>query len=157
MSRVLNLIVVGKLKDKHFENLETEYRKRLNKFQLIIHETRSFADTIINEEKEILKKVDEITSGERSRSHIVLLSENGKEYSSQDFSLKIFDLLKNCSTKKIIIIIGGAHGFTDGIIKMSSETISLSKLTFPHRLARIILIEQLYRAQTIEYGHPYHH
>ncbi|MBF0297568.1 MAG: 23S rRNA (pseudouridine(1915)-N(3))-methyltransferase RlmH [Oligoflexia bacterium] len=156
MSKILNLIIVGKLKDKNFKDIENQYLQRINKFELAIHETRAFADKIQLEEKEIFKKIDEITMGEKNKAYIILLSENGKEYCSKKFSKKIFDLLE-LTNKKIIFIIGGAHGFTNEITKIVNEMISLSKLTFPHRMARIIFIEQIYRAQTIEYGHPYHH
>lgn len=85
---------------------------------------------------------------------ILLPSEWGKLKNSVDFADWTLSLLERPA--KIIFLIAGAEGFSDEVLKQSQERLSLSLLTFPHKLARILLVEQLYRAQTIRSGHPYH-
>lgn len=87
---------------------------------------------------------------------LVLLDENGKEYSSVEFS-KFIEKQQNTSVKSLIFLIGGAYGFSEEVYARANYKISLSKLTFPHKLARILFVEQLYRAFTILRGEQYHH
>lgn len=83
-----------------------------------------------------------------------MLTENGKQRDSQQFS----EWLENLTQipKPVALVIGGAAGFSKEIREQAQEFCSLSLLTFPHKFARLILIEQLYRTHTIQSGHPYH-
>ncbi len=92
----------------------------------------------------------------KSGDHLILLDENGKEYRSKEFAQKL-EKLKMSSHKRIIFIVGGGYGFDDELKSKSHHTISLSKMTFPHDLVRVIFLEQLYRACTIQRGEKYHH
>lgn len=87
---------------------------------------------------------------------VVLLDERGKEYTSRDFAdfigRKSVELPRN-----LIFIIGGPYGFSQQMYERANASISLSKMTFPHELVRLFIVEQLYRAQTILRGEPYHH
>jgi 23S rRNA (pseudouridine1915-N3)-methyltransferase len=88
--------------------------------------------------------------------YVILLDENGKEYSSLKFASYLNKkMVEGC--KKLLFISGGAYGFSEDVYKRANEQISLSKLTFSHQLVRLIFIEQLYRAFTIIKGEPYHH
>jgi 23S rRNA (pseudouridine1915-N3)-methyltransferase len=86
----------------------------------------------------------------------VVLDEGGVELASSDLA-GILDELDMQAAKRIVFIIGGAYGVTDELKRRSDVLWSLSKLTFPHQLVRLLLAEQLYRANTIRRGEPYHH
>lgn len=152
MAKTLHLIVVGKLKDAHLEALENDYLKRINNPELIIHEVKASAENKEAEGEAIFKKVKDITSG--GAGHLIAMTEWGKKHTSVAFAEWTKSLIERPA--KIIFLIAGAEGFSDEILKSCQERISLSELTFPHKLARILLVEQLYRAQTIRSGHPYH-
>ena len=102
---------------------------------------------LINEEKEILKKIDH-------DAFLILCDRLGKRMSSIEFA----NLIKEKSDlgTKINFVIGGAFGLSEELIKISDLTISASDLTFPHRLFKILLIEQIFRASAINKNHPYH-
>jgi 23S rRNA (pseudouridine1915-N3)-methyltransferase len=87
---------------------------------------------------------------------IVLLDERGKEYSSVQFSQFIQQRL-NSGCKNVLFLIGGAYGFSEEMYQRANFSISMSKMTFPHKLARLLFAEQLYRAFSILKGEPYHH
>jgi len=152
MARELHLIVVGKLKDAHLEAIEKDYLKRINNPELIIHEVKASAENKIAEGEAILKKVRDITQG--GSAHLIAMTEWGKRSTSVAFAEWTKTLIERPA--KIFFLIAGAEGFSDEVLKNCQERISLSELTFPHKLARILLVEQLYRAQTIRTGHPYH-
>lgn len=149
MARELHLIVVGKLKDAHLEAIETDYLKRISNPSLIIHELKASAENKQAEGEAILKKMKELGS-----SHLIVMTEWGKKRTSVDFAEWTKDLIE--IQARPIFVIGGAEGFSEEVLSSAKERISLSDLTFPHKLARILLVEQLYRAQTIRMGHPYH-
>jgi 23S rRNA (pseudouridine1915-N3)-methyltransferase len=152
VAKVLHLVVVGKLKDPHLEAIEKDYLKRLNNPELIIHEVKASAENKEAEGEAILKKIKDISQG--GTSHIILMTEWGKRHTSVAFAEWSKNLIEK--NAKVYFVIGGAEGFSDEMHKAAQEKISLSELTFPHKLARILLVEQLYRAQTIRSGHPYH-
>ncbi len=152
MAKALHLIVVGKLKDPHLEALELDYVKRLSSPELIIHEVKASAENKEAEGEALLRKVRDLSQG--GAAHLIALSEWGKKQTSVIFA----EWTKNLIEKpgKVFFLIAGAEGFSEEVLKTCHEKVSLSELTFPHKLARILLIEQLYRAQTIRSGHPYH-
>lgn len=152
MARQIHLIVVGRLKDPHLEAIEKDYLKRINNPELLIHEVKATAENKEAEGEAILKKVKELSQG--GSSHLVAMTEWGKKSTSvafADWTRLVFE-----RPSKVIFLIAGAEGFSEEVLKACQERISLSELTFPHKLARILLVEQLYRAQTIRTGHPYH-
>ncbi len=92
----------------------------------------------------------------RPDDYLVALDENGKEFSSESLA-KFLQLRANESTRNIVFLIGGAFGLDDSILEIAKQKWSLSKLTFPHQLVRLILAEQIYRACTILQNEKYHH
>jgi 23S rRNA (pseudouridine1915-N3)-methyltransferase len=152
MARPFHLIVVGKLKDSHLEAVEGDYQKRITNPELVIHEVRASAENKEAEAEAIMKKVKELapTGGH----HLIAMTEWGKRNTSVAFAQWTQELLERPG--KVFFLIAGAEGFSPELLKNCQERISLSELTFPHKLARILLVEQLYRAQTIRSGHPYH-
>jgi 23S rRNA (pseudouridine1915-N3)-methyltransferase len=113
--------------------------------------TKSLNQSLIRE-KEAESTLKFISTGD----HVVLLDEQGKEMSSPSFAA---DLQKkmNSATRTLCFVCGGPYGFSPGLSERANEKISLSRMTFPHQLARIIFAEQLYRAFTILRNEPYHH
>lgn len=146
----LHLIVVGKLNDKNIEELERDYFKRLTNPKLTIHEVKSHAEDLQKEAREVLSKIDDLSKQENP--YIVLMMEKGKQFTSVDFSKWLSNIYERQS---VIFIIGGASGHGEAVIKKAHFKLSLSELTYPHKLARLLLVEQIYRAQTIVANHPY--
>lgn len=146
----LHLIVVGRLGDKNIEELERDYFKRLTSPKLTIHEVRAHAENLTKEAKEVIAKITELSKDENP--YIVLLAENGKQFTSVNFSKWLSGINE---TQRIVFVIGGASGHGQEVIDRAQFRLSLSELTYPHKLARLLIVEQIYRAQTIKAGHPY--
>ncbi|MBC7428259.1 MAG: 23S rRNA (pseudouridine(1915)-N(3))-methyltransferase RlmH [Bacteriovorax sp.] len=148
--RDLHLIVVGKLNDKNIEDLENVYFKRLTSPKIYIYEARAHSEDRALEAKEVLTKIDDISKTENP--YVVLMMEKGKQFTSVDFSNWLSGINERQS---VVFVIGGASGHGEEVIKRAHFKLSLSELTYPHKLARLLLVEQIYRAQTIAAGHPY--
>lgn len=146
----LHLIVVGKLNDTSIAELERDYFKRLTSPKLTIHEVRSHSENLEKEAKEVIQKIDDLSKDENP--FIILLMENGTQFTSVDFSKWLSQ--KN-ESQRLIFIIGGASGHGKAVLAKAQFKLSLSELTYPHKLARLLLVEQIYRAQTIKANHPY--
>ncbi len=152
MSKTVHLITVGKLKDKNLEAIENSYLKRIKNPDLQIHEVKAKAENKDQEASVVLKKIKDISKDQTP--FIICLSEFGKEYESPDFSKWIFNIIEE--QKIVIFVIAGAEGHGAELLSAAQAKLSLSKLTFPHKIARIIFVEQFYRALTIKNNHPYH-
>ena len=155
----INIICVGKLKEKFFKDAVSEYSKRLSKFcKLNILELsdekipNNANETIFNEIKN--KECKNIISHIRKDSYTICLDLKGKEYTSEQFSSKLDNL--SMHTSSITFIIGGSLGLTDELLSISNEKICFSKMTFPHQLIRVFLLEQIFRAFKISNGETYH-
>lgn len=157
----INIICVGKLKEQYLKDALNEYSKRLFKYcSLKIIEIpdekvpETLNENIINKIKNI--ESDNILSHIKSDSYTIALDLKGKQFSSEEFSSKIENIALN-QNSTINFIIGGTLGLSDKLLKQSSELISFSKMTFPHQLIRIFLLEQLFRAFKILSNEKYHH
>jgi 23S rRNA (pseudouridine1915-N3)-methyltransferase len=102
------------------------------------------------------KEGDLILSRITNSDFLVLLDENGKEYSSVDFSSYIADRMMQ-GTKRLVFVIGGAYGFSETVYQKARHQLALSQMTFSHQIIRLIFMEQIYRAFTIINKEPYHH
>ena len=145
----ITLVAVGKLKEKFLVDGVAEYLKRLKPFAKI--EIREVAEqkSVAEEGKKILAQVPK-------ENFIFVLDVAGEFLTSEDFAKKISDLnLRGVSD--ITFIIGGAFGLSDEVKKISDFRLSFSKMTFTHQMARLILVEQIYRAFKINRGEPYHY
>lgn len=147
MSKIF-LLCVGKMKDKDVLKIEADYHKRLSQFDLNIIELKAHSEDVEKEAQEIEKKCAALNLSP------VLLTENGKQMSSPQFSNWLTSKLEQSS--KVAFIIGGAAGFSKGLREKNYPEISLGKMTYPHRLARLLIVEQIYRAECIFLRHPYH-
>lgn len=149
---MINIITVGKIKEKYIIDGINEYLKRLTKYtkvNLIELSDDSFdkVKTLKSESERILSKLD-------LKSFIVTLEIDGKELNSIEFSELIDKTLTNYSD--ITFIIGGSYGLDDSIKKLSNYKLSFSKMTFPHQLFRLVFLEQLYRSFKILNNETYH-
>lgn len=149
---MIKIITVGKIKEKYLTDAISEYLKRLSKYTKINlievpDENFDITKTLETEKKSILKYVSE-------KDYIITMEIEGKELSSIEFARKIDEIQINNSN--ICFIIGGSYGLSDEIKKMSNFKLSFSKMTFPHQLFRLILLEQIYRAYKINNNESYH-
>lgn len=150
---IIDIIVVGKLKEKSLKDLESEYSKRLTRYAKInIIELKDSKDNDINlaikqESKLILDKIDD-------KSFVVLLDIKGKMLSSDDLSKEINKITQ--TNAKITFIVGGSNGVSMDVKNKANILLSFSPMTFPHQLFRIMLLEQIYRSLAILNNSPYH-
>lgn len=152
--KTIYLICVGKLKNHHIQSLENDYLKRCQRPQLKIYEVKAQSENKNFEASEVIKKCKEISNDQPF--DLFTLNEAGQEFNSLEFSHWLFKKIDTANNKKMIFTIAGATGHGSEVLNIAKGQMSLSKMTFPHKLARLIFIEQFYRAQTIHFGHPYH-
>lgn len=149
---MIKVICVGKIKEKYNRDAINEYLKRLSKFiKVEIIEVQDYDydidKTLIMEKEEILKHI-------KLTDYLISLDINGKEINSKEFSTLIDKSIQK--SKTVIFIIGGSYGLHNDIKEKSNELVSFSKLTFPHQLFRVLLLEQIYRAFKIINNEKYH-
>lgn len=154
----IKLVCIGKTDSADLKSLIAAYEKRLGfytKFEMeIIPDLKKAKNLDENQQKQkegelILKKV-------QNSDFMVLLDENGKEFTS----IKFADYLQkrlNSGLKQLIFVIGGPYGFSPEVYQRANAKIALSRLTFSHQMVRLFFTEQLYRAFTILKNEPYHH
>ena len=156
--RKINVLCVGTIKEDFIKQGINEYLKRLSKFyQIKIVELNEFNYKNNNpseSERFLILENEKRQIIDRLSGYIISLCIEGKELDSIELSSTIKKIYNTNS--EITIIIGGSYGLSEEIKKKSNLLLSFSKLTFPHQLMRLILLEQLYRATTIENNTPYH-
>lgn len=143
----ITIKALGKL-DSTLQNLALNYLKRLKLLKININQN------IIKNSKDEEKALEWLFSNLQN-VYSIALSEQGAIFSSQEFSNFLFSL-PNRGYSKVMFIVGGASGISSNYLKKANFVLSFSKLTFPHELFRVLLLEQLYRAETIFLKHPYH-
>ena len=149
----INIICVGKLKEKYLAEAQAEYIKRLSRFCDVSilelnDEKDDIPDAIEKEGTKILSKID-------TKDYVICLAIEGKKLNSKAFSEKIISVFD--SAKPVIdFVIGGSLGLSDNVKKRADMLLSFSDMTFPHQLMRIILLEQVYRAFKIANNENYH-
>lgn len=150
---MIKLICVGKVKEKYLVDAITEYQKRISKYTDIqIIELKDYNLDDINKSMELEK--EQIEKYLDSKDYIVTLEIEGKEISSIDFS-KVIDRAYT-SYSNISFIIGGSNGLSDRVKEKANYHLSFSKMTFPHQLFRVLLLEQIFRAYKINNNERYH-
>ena len=156
----ITVLAVGKLKEKYWQDAIREYSKRLGKycrFQIVevkeslLRANPSEADEAavkIAEGRDILSKI-------KPSDHVVTLEIKGRPLSSPQLAQHIEDMTVR-GKSSIVFVIGGSLGLSGAVVARANEKLSMSKMTFPHQLARVMLLEQLYRCQKIGAGERYH-
>lgn len=156
----LTIIAVGKLKERYLVDGVNEYVKRITKYAKIdIIEVQDEKNPANDSDAEIKKKLEveasQIISKIPKEAYLITLEINGDLISSEELALLI-DKTTQFESNKIVLIIGGSHGLSDQIKQLSNKSLSFSKMTFPHQLMRLILVEQIYRSLSILNHSSYH-
>jgi len=156
----ITLITVGRIKEKYLEMAIDEYSKRLSKYcKLNIIEVTD--EKTPNNSNETLESQIKDREGERilkyipDKAYVISLAIHGEMLSSESLADKI-SVLAIKGTSHVVFIIGGSIGLSDNVLKRSDYQLSFSKMTFPHQLMRVILLEQIYRSYRIISKEPYH-
>ena len=154
------LICMGRLKEKYWRDAAAEYEKRLSRFgkwETIelpdLPEPTNSSAAIEMQIKE--KEGESILSRIRPSDHVIAMTIPGKQWDSPGLSRHVDELLTR-GQSNLVFVIGGSLGLSDKVIARADEEMSMSKMTFPHQLARVMLLEQLYRAMKIRSGERYH-
>ncbi|WHZ03143.1 23S rRNA (pseudouridine(1915)-N(3))-methyltransferase RlmH [Neobacillus sp. YX16] len=156
----ISIVSVGKLKEKYLKMGIDEYLKRLNSYAKV--EVIEVADEKAPEELSELEMIQvKQKEGERilakisQDTYVIALAINGKMQSSEELA-DTLDKLATYGKSKIAFVIGGSLGLSVEVLKRANEKLSFSKMTFPHQLMKLILVEQIYRAFRINRNEPYH-
>ena len=145
----IKIVWIGKTKEPAIAALTEEYLKRISRYVQI--------EGVTLRDEAALLATCERSAGAKggAKSTLALMDSRGKEFSSEQFAKFLGDY-RDRNPLPLIIAVGGADGFGPEIKSVAQQTISLGKMTLAHELARVVLLEQVYRAFTILKGHPYH-
>ena len=158
----IKIICIGKVREKSLKELINEYEKRISKYAKIeiieIDDEKIPQNASVAIEEQIKtieskKILDRLTK--YSNSNIILLDLKGKQYTSEEFANKI-ENIQTYSSSTIIFVIGGSLGMSKDLLEYSTDKICFSKMTFPHQLMRVFLLEQIFRAFKIINNETYH-
>ena len=150
---MIKIITVGQLKEKYLKDAVEEYKKRLSKYtNLEIIEIKD--EGLVEESKAIELEGEKINKYLDNKDYIITLEIEGKQMSSVEFSEKLERI--QMENSNIVFIIGGSYGLSKSIKDKSNLKLSFSKMTFPHQLFRVILLEQIYRSFRIMNNEKYH-
>ena len=156
----ITVITVGKIKEKYLKDAIAEYSKRLSKYcklEIIEVADEKTPDNVSEVVEDAIrsKEAERILKYVKDDAFVFTLEINGKQLSSEELADKI-DKLGVQGTSHIIFIIGGSIGLGQEVLQKSNFALSFSKMTFPHQLMRVVLLEQIYRCYRIINGEPYH-
>ncbi|GIP35986.1 23S rRNA (pseudouridine(1915)-N(3))-methyltransferase RlmH [Paenibacillus sp. J2TS4] len=156
----IQIIAVGKLKEKYLTQGIAEYLKRLGPYAKVqitelsdekAPETMSAAE----EEQVKAKEGERILAHIKPDAHVIALAIEGQMWSSEELSSQL-DQLATYGRSQVTFVIGGSNGLSEAVLKRANQHLSFGRLTYPHQLMRLILVEQIYRAFKIMRGEPYH-
>ena len=156
----IKVVTVGKLKEKYLKDGISEYSKRISRFaklEMIELADEKTPDRASKSENQKILEIEgqRILSKVGDRDFVIVLAIEGKTFSSEEFSKHLEEAsIKGFST--LTFIIGGSLGLAQDVKKRSNLSVSFGRLTLPHQLMRLVLVEQIYRAFTIQQGSPYH-
>ena len=156
----INIVCVGKIKEKYLKLGIDEFKKRLSKYcklEIIELEDEKAPENLSDKEMLIIKEKEgkKILSKIKDNSYVIALPIDGKNLSSEELAETI-NKLGVRGISNITFVIGGSLGLSDEVLSRADYKLSFSKMTFPHQLMRLILLEQVYRAYRINNGEPYH-
>ena len=156
----IDVVAVGKIKEKYLNEGIKEYSKRLSRYcslGMVEVDDEKAPENLSDKEMEMIKykEGEKILSKIPSGAYVVALAIEGKQLSSEALSEKLGDIMVE-GNSHIIFVIGGSLGLSKEVLKRANLKLSFSKMTFPHQLMRMILLEQIYRAYRIMRNEPYH-
>ena len=150
---MIKIITVGAIKEKYLKDAIEEYTKRIKKYTNIeLIEVKD--EGLVEEGKAIALEAEKIKKNLSSRDYIITLEIEGKQLASEEFAEKLNQI--QIENSNIVFIIGGSYGLSDELKNMSKLHLSFSKMTFPHQLFRVLLLEQIYRCYKILNNESYH-
>ena len=150
---MIKIITVGQIKENYLREALEEYTKRIRKYtNLEIIECKD--EGLVEEDKSIKIEAERIEKHLNEKDYIITLEIDGKEYTSPEFAEKLRTI--QIENSNIVFIIGGSYGLADSIKNKAKMHLSFSKMTFPHQLFRVVLLEQIYRAFKINNNESYH-
>lgn len=153
----IKVLLIGKTTDDAIRQIEADYEKRIKRYIAFEYGHIDNSSIRSGPEQVIKQKEGELIMKKLTPSdHLILMDDKGKMYTSVKFSQEIANWM-NTSKKTVVLVIGGAYGFSDDVRARANGMISLSQMTFSHQIVRVILLEQIYRAFTILNNEPYHH
>ena len=156
----ISIVCVGKIKEKYLKLGIDEFSKRLSKYcklEVIELDDEKAPENLSDKEMLMIKykEGNKILSKIKDNSYVIALAIDGENLSSEELAETI-DKLGVRGTSHIVFVIGGSLGLSDEVLRRANYKLSFSKMTFPHQLMRLILLEQIYRAYRINNGEPYH-
>lgn len=156
----ITIVTVGKIKEKYLKDAIAEYTKRLSKYcklEIVEVADEKTPDNASETVEDMIrsKEAERIMKHIKDDAYVITLEIQGKQLTSEELADKI-DTLGIQGTSHIAFVIGGSIGLGQEVLKRSNYALSFSKMTFPHQLMRVILLEQVYRSYRIINGEPYH-
>ncbi|WLS85017.1 23S rRNA (pseudouridine(1915)-N(3))-methyltransferase RlmH [Lactobacillus apis] len=156
----IKIVCVGKLKEKYFKDAIAEYQKRLGRFakiEIVQVPDEKAPEKLSEAQQEQVKELEgnRILSKIKEREYVYVTAIKGKERTSEEFAKELSDLALY-GHSDVTFVIGGSLGTSQAVNKRADDLISFGKLTLPHQLMRVVLIEQIYRGFMINNGSPYH-
>ena len=158
---LIKVVAVGKIKEKFYKDAIAEYEKRMkayNKVEIVEVADEKAPETLSDKEIEMVKdsEGERILSKIKDDSFVVTLEIKGKDLDSIGFAKLIQKEMLDGFGRDLVFVIGGSNGLGENVLKRSNYKISFGKMTYPHQLMRVILMEQIYRAYRIINKEPYH-
>lgn len=154
----IQLLCIGRTREKDIDAAIGRYASRIPHyipFEIVYLQDVKSSATLTPERQKVLEG-ERMLSRLQPGDFLMLLDERGREYTSREFA-SLLERKNNELPGRLVLAIGGPYGFSPDVYARAGGMISLSKMTFPHELVRLFIVEQLYRAMTILRGEPYHH
>lgn len=156
----VRIVCVGKLKERFYEDAQKEFVKRLGRFGGVeiteLPDEKAPETLSPAQQQQVMEREGErILHALKPEDRVIALAIGGKRYTSEAFSEHLA-ALRDGGTRSVAFVIGGSLGLSKAVLDRADEKLSLSDMTFPHRIARIVLLEQIYRAFKIDANEPYH-
>ena len=150
---MIKIIAVGSIKEKYLQDAIEEYKKRLQKYtNLEIIEVKD--EGLVEKDKTLKIEEEKIRKHLHEKDYLITLEIEGKEFTSEEFASELDKI--QVENSNIIFLIGGSYGLSDSLKREAKLHLSFSKMTFPHQLFRVFLLEQIYRAYKINNHESYH-
>ena len=158
---LIKIVAVGKIKEKFYQQALAEYLKRMkayNKVEIVEVPDEKAPDKLSDKEVDQIKdkEGEKILAKIKEDSYVITLEIQGKALDSIEFARQIQKEKIEGAGRDLVFVIGGSNGLGTNILKRSNKRISFGKMTYPHQLMRVILLEQIYRGHRIISGEPYH-
>lgn len=156
----IQIVAVGKLKEKYLVQGIAEYAKRLApyvKFQVVEVPDEKAPETMSEVEVQAVKarEGERVLAQVKSDAHVIALDVGGELWNSEELAASL-DRLGTYGMSHVVFVIGGSHGLADSVLRRAQQRLSFGRMTLPHQLMRLVLAEQIYRAVKINRGEPYH-